>query len=89
MTSLMDIETLRRLDDALRRHPWLPGQDGAGRGREFGLALLQGLRETLPTCDVATAVTMAVDAAAPPLNDGERGMGVLEAVVRRELMGWV
>jgi ferrochelatase len=25
----------------------------------------------------------------PCLNDGERGIGVLEAVVRRELMGWV
>ena len=73
MTSPLHIETLRRLDLALRRHPWQQTQDGAWRGRELGLALLKGLRETLPTCDVATAVTMAVDAAAPPADSVERG----------------
>lgn len=73
MTSLMDTDTLRRLDHALRQHPWQHPDAGAARGRELGLALLQGLRETLPTCDVATAVTMAVDAAAPPPDTVERG----------------
>ncbi len=73
MTSLMDTDTLRRLDHALRQHPWQHPNAGAARGRELGLALLQGLRETLPTCDVATAVTMAVDAATPPADSVERG----------------
>ncbi|MDO9015362.1 MAG: hypothetical protein Q7V43_00540 [Myxococcales bacterium] len=73
MTSQIHIETLRRLDRALRRHPWEQPDEGAWRGRELGLALLQGLRDTLPTCDVATAVTMAVDAASPPSESVERG----------------
>jgi len=73
MTSPLRIETLRRLDLALRQHPWQQSHDGAWRGREFGLALLKGLRETLPTCDVVTAVTMAVDAATPPTDSVERG----------------
>lgn len=73
MTSPLHIETLRRLDLALRRHPWQQSQEHAWRGRELGLALLKGLRETLPTCDVATAVTMAVDAATPPADSVERG----------------
>ena len=73
MTSQIPIDTLRRLDRALRRHPWQQPNEDAWRGRELGLALLQGLRDTLPTCDVATAVTMAVDAAAPPAEHAERG----------------
>lgn len=73
MTTLMDTDTLRRLDLALRQHPWQHPNAGASRGRELGLALLQGLRESLPTCDVATSVTMAVDAAAPPSDHAERG----------------
>jgi hypothetical protein len=69
----LPIETLRRVDIALRQHPWQRPDERSRRGRELGLALLQGLRETLPTCDVATAVTMAVDAAAPPSESVERG----------------
>ncbi len=64
---------MRRLDHALRRHPWQHPGDDAWRGRELGLALLQGLRETLPTTDVTTAVTMAVDAATQPVDAVERG----------------
>lgn len=74
MTNDTQIETLRRVDRALRQHPWQHHtDDGAWRGRELGLALLQGLRETLPTCDAATAVTMAVDAAALSPDGAERG----------------
>lgn len=75
MTSPMDTDTLNRLDLALRQHPWqyAPANAAAARGRELGLTLLRGLRETLPTTDVATAVTMAVDAAAPPADAVERG----------------
>ena len=41
MTSSLHIETLRRLDLALRQHPWQQSRDDAWRGREFGLALLR------------------------------------------------
>jgi hypothetical protein len=48
MTSPTHIETLRRVDLALRQHPWQRFDESAWRGRELGLALLDGLRQTPP-----------------------------------------